>query len=180
MSPTRRDILKLAAGLGLTGAIPTSAERIAAAEVLNQRISENPALDPAGFADEAQVLIGYHSGDELSNDWLGSIVPEERAGYERAQEAFLELEPHLRTEIGTPITDDPRRAAFWNLADAMFLFAIRSYDAGVRHGAAYENLRRSVIGETKHCLRCQGGGVTRDGATCPACGGVGVVRHSVH
>jgi len=58
-----------------------------------------------------------------------------------------------------------------------------SYDAGIRHGAAYENLRRSVIGDLVQCRDCWGTGTVTWGMDIPAdehevcasCGGSGTV-----
>jgi hypothetical protein len=47
---TRRDLIKLASALGLAGATPTMADRIAAMTQLNQRASANVLLDPGAFA----------------------------------------------------------------------------------------------------------------------------------
>jgi DnaJ-class molecular chaperone len=49
------------------------------------------------------------------------------------------------------------------------------YQAGVRHGAAYEHLRRSVIGDLVQCRACIGLGATKQEDTCTSCGGTGVV-----
>jgi hypothetical protein len=42
-------------------------------------------------------------------------------------------------------------------------------------GAAFENLRRTVVGERTGCRTCWSAGITNDGATCVECGGSGVV-----
>ncbi len=175
MSPTRRDLFKIAAGLGLTGIVPTVDQRLAAAELLPQHVSDRAALDPASFADEAQQMIGMH--DEFTNEWLGSINPQANTGYQQAREAFIAFTPELQDH---PVNfDDPRTAAFWRMEEAMFSFALSSYDVGVRHGAAYEHLRRTVVGELQTCLPCQATGLARDGGgACRHCGGTGTVAHT--
>lgn len=164
MSPNRSDILKLAAGLGLTGAAPTSAERIAAAEVLNQRVSSSETLDPGTFAETTYSSL---AGD-LDNEWAGCICPEEHAAERRALREFHLVHPEFDHDI----------SAFSEYQESVYALAIALYSAGLRHGAAYEGLRRSVVGERMTCDTCWGAGITRAGHDCPTCRGTGLVKHT--
>jgi RecJ-like exonuclease len=67
------------------------------------------------------------------------------------------------------------RRVFGDYEAAFFNFVMASYTAGIRHGAAYENLRRSVVGELIQCDACWGVGATEDRDVCAACGGTGTV-----
>ncbi|MBA3274442.1 MAG: hypothetical protein H0T72_01515 [Chloroflexia bacterium] len=50
-----------------------------------------------------------------------------------------------------------------------------AYEAGLRHGAAYEHLRRAVVGEVIQCRKCVGLGASKAGVLCRHCGGTGTV-----
>ncbi len=58
---------------------------------------------------------------------------------------------------------------------AFFNFVMGAYSAGIRHGAAYEGLRRTVIGEVVQCKDCWGVGATKHRDVCASCGGTGTV-----
>jgi|GEM_PF-2976926 len=169
---TRRDIVKLASALGFAGAVPTAAERIAAAQILDQETSSRAMLDPHQFAKE----IGHEMGNAnelFLNDWYGVVCPEMHANYAQARVRV----DHALADHGID--------AFNEIGDydaATFNFAMAMYDAGVRHGSAYEHLRRAMVGETVQCEACWGTGLGRDddrnrlpGNTCTACGGTGTV-----
>lgn len=167
MSPNRRDIIKLAAGLGLTAAIPTSAERIAAAEVLNQRISDNPVLDPGTFAVDANST----ASNSFGNDWFCAVNAEADADWRHKREVLFEAMPELRNvRPGHP---------YIAFEESLFNFVQQAYSEGLRHGAAFENLRREVIGDLSQCRTCWGIGLTEQGYTCTSCGGTGIVATGV-
>ncbi len=161
----RQDVFKVTAGLGLAGVVPTSAERIAAAEILDQRISDNPILDPGSFPDE---IDGRLSG-AFEDDWMGSICPQESALERQALAVFERDYP--------AIVNSPSPNSFWRYQEEVFAYAIAMYRAGLRHGAAYEHLRSSVVGELKQCRDCWGAGMTRKGDICGTCSGNGTVAH---
>jgi hypothetical protein len=85
----------------------------------------------------------------------------------QGRKAFLDAEPAIRNA--------PYPHPFHTLDDAVTGLVMAAYDAGLRHGAAYEHLRRSVIGDLVQCRTCWGVGMTKDEATCTNCGGTGVV-----
>ncbi len=131
MSPTRRDVIKLASALCFTGAAPTTAERIAAVHALDQEISPRTVLDPAGFARDVDGILS----DKLDDDWLSAINPVERAAYVQARDTLM------RTVLALAGEEGLRRYGDWDAA--AFTFIMGAYAAGLRHGAAYEHLRRS-------------------------------------
>lgn len=162
---THRDLMKIATGLGLTSITPTSAERIAAIEPLTRTVSDNPILDPGSFPEE---IDGRLSG-AFEDDWMGSICPQESALERQALEAFERDYP--------AIVNSPSPNSFWRYQEEVFAYALALYRAGLRHGAAYEHLRSSVVGERKQCRDCYGAGMTRKGDICGTCSGNGTVAH---
>lgn len=163
MSPTRRDVIRLASVLGIAGAAPLSAERIAAMQLLDQPVTSRSVVqDPGAFAER---LDGILSG-ALEDDWLCAINPESHAHYAQARAALQRAVTVTHTREGFQTYGDYEEA-FFNLA-------MDAYYAGLRHGSAYENLRRSVIGEVTECRACWGAGAT-DNGTCRSCGGTGTV-----
>jgi hypothetical protein len=168
---TRRDLVKIAAALGFAGTVPTTAERIAAAQVLDQDVSSRVMLDPGKFAREIHLSTG---NGEIGNDWYGVLCPEESADYSQARTKLERVAES--TGVNLYRTVDDYDAAATSLYLAM-------YDAGLRHGAAYEHLRRSLVGETVTCTACWSTGMTYDEGTgkthrntiCKTCGGTGTV-----
>ena len=152
----------LASGPGRSESEPTMAERAAAARQLNQPVSANPLLDPGAFAADASNRLSSR------DDWWAVINPEQHAAYRQAQEAFERLVPWL-----------PDTPPLWDAYNAfiseMFDFVMVSYEAGVRHGAAYEHLRRAVVGDLRQCPACRGVGMSADEDRCPDCKGTGIV-----
>jgi hypothetical protein len=166
MTATRRDLLKLASALGLAGTVPPTAERLAALSVLDQAASARAVLDPRQFADQLYGVLPGSATSDFDHDWYGAIAPVEHAAYRQAQqriEAFFD-------NLGLRAFDRPGDydATFCTFVQAM-------YQAGLRHGAAYEHLRRSVIGDLVQCRTCNGVGVPKEENTCISCGGIGTV-----
>jgi hypothetical protein len=162
---TRRNLIKIATGLGLAGAVPTSAERIAAAQLLGGDVSQRVMLDPGKFAREINLEMG-NAQEAIMNDWMGVICPEEQAEYSQAHRQLERVASAAGIDLYRTIGDYDAAAVSLYLA---------MYDAGLRHGAAYENLRRSMVGELVACTACWSTGVTRDDTTCKTCGGTGTV-----
>ncbi len=150
---TRRDVIKLASALGLAGAVPPTAERVAAIHL----------LDPAAFAARVDGILGGQMDDE----WLRAINPVEHAAYVQARNRLQEAVTVTDTEEG--------RRYYGDYEAAFFDFVMGACSAGIRHGAAYENLRRSVIGEVVQCKNCWGVGATKHRGLCGSCGGTGTV-----
>jgi hypothetical protein len=161
MCPDRRQIVDLADALGQRDREPSMADRIAAARQLDAPLSDSPLLDPGAFAADASNRLSSR------DDWWAAINPEQHAAYRQAQHAFERL---------VPWHADPQ---LWNAYNAFLSelvdFAMVSYETGVRHGAAYEHLRQSVVGELRQCPTCRGVGVISPEETCPACQGTGTV-----
>lgn len=161
---TRRDLIKLTSALGLAGTLPTTAERVAALQILDQKGPSEILLNPGVFANEASLTLGYNAR-EFDEKWVAAITPEEWAEYTQACNQLSNvLERH-----GIPWQE---AGDFESAATALLL---ASYDAGIRHGAAFENLRRSVVGEITGCPACIYTGLAKDGASCGICGGTGTV-----
>lgn len=163
MSPTRRDVIQIASALGLAGALPPSAERVAAVHLLDRETSSKTILDPVAFAREADGTLA----GALDDEWLLAINPAEHAAYAQAREA-------LYHEMGTLGTQTAFRT-YGDFEAAIFNFIMGAYSAGLRHGAAYENMRRSVVGELAQCRDCWGVGATTHRDVCASCGGTGTV-----
>lgn len=159
----RRDLLKIAAGLGLTGTIPTIADRVAAMKLLDQPVSPHPVLDPATFAWETDGAGSEH----LGNDWGCAINAEIYAEWIQNRAAFIAAVPALASR--------PFNHPFTKYEETTFDLSVRAYTVGIRHGAAYENLRRTVIGDLSQCRTCWGVGITEISQPCRSCGGTGVV-----
>lgn len=161
MCPDRRPIFDLASALGGSHRKPPMADRIAAARQLDAPLSDDPLRDPGAFAADASNRLSSR------DDWWAAINPEQHAAYRQAQHAFERLVPwHSDQQL-------------WNAYNAfiseLFDFAMVSYETGVRHGAAYEHLRQSVVGELRQCPTCRGVGLTSEEETCPECRGTGTV-----
>ena len=160
---SRRDVLRLASALGLAGALPPTADRVAAVQLLDQEVSPNVVLDPAGFADRVDGILA----GQLEDAWLCAVNPEQHAAYRRALASL---------QRAVTVTNTPEGfRAYGDYEGEIFNYIMASYDAGLRHGAAYENLRRSVVGEVTACRACWSVGITKDGSTCSTCGGTGTV-----
>ncbi len=160
---TRRDMIKLASALGIADALPSTAERVAAVQLLDQEVSANTLLDPGGFATRVDGILGGQMDDE----WLRAINPVEHAAYVQARNRLQEAVTVTDTEEG--------RRYYGDYEAAFFDFVMGACSAGIRHGAAYENLRRSVIGEVVQCKNCWGVGATKHRGLCGSCGGTGTV-----
>lgn len=159
----RRDLLKIAAGLGLTGTIPTVADRVAAMKLLDQPVSSHPVLDPATFAWETDGAGSEH----LGNDWGCAINAEMHAEWIQNRASLIAVVPSLAGQ--------PFNHPFTKYEQTAFDLSVRAYSVGIRHGAAYEHLRRAVIGDMSQCRTCWGVGVTDSRHACRSCGGTGVV-----
>jgi hypothetical protein len=164
---TRRDLLKVASALGITGTVATAHDRAFAFDLLSKGTSERIALDPGRFAaDEMYGHLPGTSDTQFHFDWYGSIVPEQYGEYIRATQ---QLEAYFAgAGIDAFRVFNDYQAAHFNYSEAI-------YQCGLRHGAAFENLRRAVIGDVVTCQACRSLGATKDGNTCRVCGGTGTV-----
>jgi hypothetical protein len=136
MAPTRRDIVKLGAALGFGSVMPTGAERIAAMQVLNRPLSDDPRHEPGTFAVGADNLIG-----NVTDHWWKNIAPDEEAQHRQAERALEYLVPILN--------DGTYHKEVWRAYDALLCaataWACASYEAGLRQGARYEHLRLASV-----------------------------------
>lgn len=169
---TRRELLKLASALGMAGTIPTLEDRSSAALALETGKDGPRMTHPATFAYDTFLDLSS-SGDQFSTDLWGVICPEENAEYSMAREK-------LEASLQKAGIDSLRDVGDYDGAATSLFIAM--YDAGLRHGAAYENLRRSIVGELITCEACWGTGMAKGedyrrvpGTTCAVCGGAGTV-----
>ena len=98
---------------------------------------------------------------------MGGDQPAQHAAYRQAQHGFESLVPWHANQ--------PLWHAYNAFLTEMFNFMMVSYETGVRHGAAYEQLRQSVVGDLRQCPTCRAVGVSPAGETCPECQGTGTV-----
>src|SRR4051812_35941429 len=137
----RRDLLKVAAAVGASRALVPDVSRADAARLLaepaatvrSQWRDAEDLFDPVNFAENAQGSLG-NDFDQL----LAASAPEQWARYHRARHAMAREVPALHeARNGHPWHEtDEAALALWHEAFA----------AGLRAGAAYENLRLALIG----------------------------------
>jgi hypothetical protein len=164
---TRRELLKIASALGLAGTAPTVAERIAVAHTLSGDTFARIALSPTLFTDEMYAsLPSAGADDQFCHDWYGSIAPEETAEYDQATDQLQRYFRGAGVDAFHLFLD--YTAAFNNLAEAM-------YQTGLQHGAAFENLRRVLVGDVVKCVPCGSTGLSKAADICTSCGGTGTV-----
>jgi len=163
MSPSRRDLIKYATAGAFLASLP-AADAAAAMRALEVPHSPVRTLDPGTFAQDTHGCMG--DTDDL---WNSCIVPVEWATYKQAK---------LQLETAVPALTDRRH---WtpvnNLDDAVVAMMSAAHAAGLRQGASFEHLRRSLVVDHSHCRTCWGVGVDA-GAVCGVCGGSGVVPFS--
>ena len=186
MSPTRRDVLKMAAALPAIGSALTRADALAE---LRKPVIVEPELDdrhpdvifdPASFASKAANGSIYDRAAEAGVNQAA----EPRAAYVKARFELIQLFPEF-AEKNLPI-DHP----FIRMDECMWWIANESYSEGIRAGAAYESLRRAIVAPTQMCRRCEGLGLLdrkggqiwdydrpnpNDTRPCPDCKATGLV-----
>ncbi|MDP9357780.1 MAG: twin-arginine translocation signal domain-containing protein [Chloroflexota bacterium] len=146
---TRRDALKFAALAAATSAPLVTITPAEAARLLDEPMGPGPApvsrspwdidvYDPVRFAE---VMDGVDMPEVA-----GHVTPAELAAYKQLRGALLRELPILD---GMPANHP------WHLMDEAALgMATQAWMAGVRAGAAYENLRRALVGPTRSCSAC--------------------------
>ncbi len=184
MTPSRRDVLKVAAAPAGTAAGPFAVTPQQAAALLAEpaTVDPGPGRGRIGAPDHRDVVQFAESID--STDWpcgdaLAHGTPEAMARYQRSRLAVVDLAPGLLGDH-TPGGD-----ALDALDEAAMDLWTGGWMAGIRAGAAYEHLRMAMLAPTSVCDRCHGGGRLWDGAPCrspggaetdcPACAGAGTV-----
>ena len=177
---TRRDALMYAATVAASRGIlpgPSAVEAAAIFDSPAERVHpetaslgvDHPAglYDPTTFAHVLDTRSPW--GDALS----GHLAPELEAEYVQARAAVLRQVPILEG-----------LSAWHDMDEASFGWSCRAYMEGVAAGAAYENLRRALVGPVRGCARCWGVGSLGEGGRrtnlggvepCPDCKGAGTV-----
>lgn len=158
------DLHTMAHGLGMNLANPTNDQRCAAIAMLERVEAPDQIADPAMFAKEVHYTP---TNDDEVNGWAWAVAAREHGEFAQAREALYAAEPQLRT---VPFAHPINR--FDNALHGLF-YAV--YEAGLRHGAAFEHLRRAVIGDIVQCRECVGLGASSTGDVCRHCGGTGTV-----
>jgi len=182
MSPTRRDVLKLAAAIPMLGATISRADALAelakpaGLEPITFEDHPDASFDPASFADAVHrgTLQNVLGGAEINHAARGLHA------YKALRTALVQAHP----EITTGGCND----LFVQLDEAVWALWSEAHMEGVRLGAVLENLRTAAIGPVQECDRCDGVGlVDQDGrwphpyqrseslSTCLDCNGSGVV-----
>ena len=174
---TRRDAIKMAADDNVNTPTITRADAArllagpAADDLPETPTDHRPFDDPARFAQDADGMLKEH-WDEL----FSYVAPAERAAYQRHRAAMVRWLPILG--------DIPGITPFSEMDEAVYDWADESYLCGLRNGAAFEQLRRALVGPMRMCPRCSGvGGLDANGdrvsdngpQVCPDCQGNGTV-----
>jgi hypothetical protein len=136
MSLSRRDVVKLGTAIGLGTVAPTRTDFVAARTILEQPTGATPGSDPAAFA--IAVDAGLATSRDLSDEWWPAITPGTLALVREAQEDLERLVPEVMRSGWS---------AYAELDAGLGAMVLDAYSAGLRHGAAYEHLRRSMFGE---------------------------------
>ena len=187
MSPTRRDVLKMAAGIPVAAATMT---RVDAFEAFAQPDGLAPV--PGDFHEEMDDTFAPHSPTAFAMATMGGEVTEQlcRANIHQAAKTMNEYK-RFRLALVQAMPELEHAAAdhpFVLMDEAVFGIVDEAWFEGIRAGAAFEHLRRELIGAHQSCLTCGGLGVV-DGngkrigdyaapprtKRCPECDGAGTV-----
>jgi len=150
---TRRDALKLGAGLAAAAAVPSTLTPAQAAALLDAPLDPGQSPPRRGM-DTTDVYdpISFAEGiDGLDMEALTEHqAPEDMALYKQMRAKMLREFPELlHVPADHPwVTLDETALALW----------CASWMAGVRAGAAYENLRQALVGPRHVCRGCWGVG----------------------
>ena len=185
MTPSRKDVLKLAAAsIAGAGGAPFAVSPEQAAALLAEAATVDPGpgrcrIGEPNHLDLVQFAESIDGTDWPFGDALAHGAPAEMAAYKQAHLGLLDLAPGLLGD-GTPGGD-----ALNAMDEAALALWCGAWMAGVRAGAAYEHLRLAMIAQTSVCDRCHGGGRLWSGtpyrshggeeAECADCGGRGTV-----
>lgn len=187
MTPTRRDVLKMAAALPTLGAAMSRADAFAKINApitaldadhhaVNELNRKDVLFHPEAFAAHADSgTIGNIVGDAWHH-----VASEMMSEYKKARLELLRLYPAL-SNAGC-------NHPFILMDEATYGVLSVAYMEAVRAGAAYEGLRRALIEPTTGCVACDGLSVAdAQGAKifaydapevtkiCPDCKGTGIV-----
>jgi len=180
MSPTRRDVLKLAAALPAIGATMTRADALVGNEPVLPDKHPDAVFDPSSFAYQVEMGTIY----DLTGAHGIETAAAERAEYTRARFDLIQLMPELEHQ------KIPCDHPFIKMDEMMWAICHAAYWEGIRAGAAYEHLRQAIVAPTHVCPRCDGLGLLdrkgekiwdydrpnpNDTRTCKDCNGAGVV-----
>lgn len=183
VNTTRRSVLKMTAALAtMTGAGSLNERLAAATEFAGDTTAETAAFpndyraNPALFADEAESQIfSMESSVDVRKGFGENLAPDAFAELERAKALFHKMHPGATPLHGPSEWSDVEESALG--------FAWACFDAGIKRGAVYENLRRTMLGTAQRCMQCNGVGYTHasivtpgaDLVVCEHCKGSGVV-----
>ncbi len=177
---TRRTVLHLAAAAAAARAPLSTITPAEAAHLLAEPATPVPKPDFLGWGESPDfadpVSFALDTERSIAEELIDLQAPEELATYVQARAAVLRDLPILAAL--------PCDHSWHKVDEAAFAWAGAAYMKGVAAGAAYENLRRALVGPTRPCPTCFGVGrvdedgkraMTGGGATCAPCAGIGTV-----
>ncbi len=179
---TRRDTLKLAAAAAAARSLAPTITPAEAARLLDAPLDPGhlPVRQRPGSPEYLDIYDPVSYAMELEGIDLPPlaehIAPEAMAAYRQARATMVQAVPVL--------ADLPVSHPWTKVDEAAMALWCDAWTAGVRAGAAYEQLRQAVLGPTRVCGACDGFGIAGKGAPdvhadayerCRACGGVGTV-----
>jgi len=187
MSPSRRDVLRLAAGLPALAATMT---RVDAFEAL----AESDGMQPVAgdWREEMDDKFAPHSPTAFAMATMGGEVTEQLccANIHQAAKTMHEYK-RLRLALVQALPELEHVAAdhpFVLMDEAIYGIVDEAWFEGIWAGAAFEHLRRELIGAQQSCLTCGGLGVVDSRGKrigdysapprtkrCPECDGIGLV-----
>ena len=184
MTPTRRDVLKLAALAAAGTAGPLAVTPQEAAALLAQPATATDVdtdRDCRGDGDPTNpARFARHLDGSAGEDLADFFAPEEYAAYRQARAAVYAAMPFLR--------DLPFDHPWHKLDEAAYAWATVAGMRGIAAGAKYEQLRQALVGPRRLCGRCDGLGALAGGQrvyllgddldgleTCGDCKGAGTV-----
>lgn len=187
MNRSKRDVLRIAAGLP---ALAATMSRVDAFEALAKPDGMQPVagdwrdeMKDASAAFSPTAWAVSLAAGTTTNVLSESNINQAAAALNTYKRARLELVT-LLPELGDVPGDHP----FIRLDEAVYAIWGDAWFEGLRAGAAFENLRRELLGAQQSCIACDGLGVV-DGRgkrisgysapprtkRCPECDGTGLV-----
>ena len=132
-----------------------------------------PIFQPATYAEKLAGYVMWEMDRHLDHGALTFFAPQEAAEFNLVERRLYAEIPGLES------------ARFHEMNEAAMGWVNAAYVAGVRHGAAYEALRRELVGPVGQCPKCWGYGHLQDdgsiahtgqpGHACEFCNGAGFV-----
>ncbi len=177
---TRRTVLQFAATAAATRSLAPNVTAAEATRLLAEPAAPVAVPELLGWGERPDftdpVSFAVDTERSIAEELIDYQAPEEVAAYLQARAAMVQALPLL--------ADLPSHHPWHLLDEVAFAWAGRCYMKGVAAGAAYEQLRRTLVGPTRSCPTCFGHGkldedgrrsTAGNGETCARCAGVGTV-----